>query len=257
MTKQQTLTNFPTTICATAKRRAQAQIRKAKEELFSHSLTGYMTLFEEVLPCDFMEGVDSTQRQRNYGFLPTFWAWTGQIIQGNHSCTLAVSLIQSWCRALKLPIPSSDNSAYCRARRRLTPEALTAISQRIAQHLDRGLQHKDLWKGHQLLSIDGTSIRLMDTEENQKAYPQPSVQKKGCGFPVMGVAAVANHSHGGIVDVFKCGHQNDARIAPKLLHTLREGDIMLGDRAFCTYEFTSRIRSEICDAPTPSPSPQT
>ena len=204
-----------------------------------------MTLFDNILSADFMEEVDPTLRQRNYGFLPTFWAWTGQILQGNSSCTWAVSLVQSWCRCLKLTVPSSDNSAYCRARERLCPDALRKIGNKIKDHLDKGISDKDLWRGHQLLSIDGTSIRLMDTKQNQNAYPQPAGQKKDCGFPVMGVVAVANHSHGGVVDVFKCGHQkHDARIAPKLLHNVSKGDIMLGDRAFCTYEFTSRITIE-------------
>ena len=44
----------------------------------------------------------------------------------------------------------------------------------------------------------------MDIEENQEVYSQPSGQKKDCGFPIMGLVAVVNHSHGGIEGVVKC-----------------------------------------------------
>ena len=40
-------------------------------------------------------------------------------------------------------------------------------------------------------------MQLMDTEENQLIHPQPNQQKKGYGFPVMGVCGVVNLSHGG------------------------------------------------------------
>ena len=121
-----------------------------------------------------MENIDPTKRQRVYGFIPVFWAWVGQILDGNQSCTKSVSLIQSWSRSIGLRMPSSDTSAYTRARKRMSPQALMAIDKRIQNHLNQRVQDKDLWNGHQILSIDGTSIRLMDTEENQELYPQPS-----------------------------------------------------------------------------------
>jgi len=31
--------------------------------------------------------------------------------------------------------------------------------------------------------VDGTTVTLADTEENQNVYPQPNSQKVGLGFP--------------------------------------------------------------------------
>jgi len=243
--KQKNLPNFPTTIFATAARKAQAQIRTLKKELTRTTLTGYSSLFSEVLSPSFLDRIDQTTRQRHYGFIPVFWAWVGQIIECNSSCTRSVSLIQSWARTLNLPVPSKDSSAYCRARKRISAATLQEANKQVKNHLQKCIGDKDLWHGHQLLSIDGTSVRLMDTAKNQEAYPQPAGQKKDCGFPVMGVVAVANHSHGGIVDSVTCGHQkHDAKMAPQLLHTIQQGDVMLADRAFCSYEFTTRIIKE-------------
>lgn len=33
-------------------------------------------------------------------------------------------------------------------------------------------------------------MQLADTPENQEAYPQPTLQKAGCGFPVMQIVGL-------------------------------------------------------------------
>ncbi len=38
--------------------------------------------------------------------------------------------------------------------------------------------------------IDGTSVSMPDTLSNQKAYPQPSSQAVGCGFPIAKIGAL-------------------------------------------------------------------
>jgi len=78
---------------------------------------------------------------------------------------------------------------------------------------------------------------------NQAAYPQPSGQTPGCGFPVMGIMGVFNHAHGGWEDFVEGEHTaHDAPIFHKLLHCFEPGDILCGDRAFCTDELMGRSR---------------
>ncbi len=47
------------------------------------------------------------------------------------------------------------------------------------------------WKGHNTLIVDGTTVLMPDTTDNQQAFPQPSTQKPGLGFP-MARAGVMN-----------------------------------------------------------------
>lgn len=242
---QPCLPNFPTTTLATAQRKKQATLRKIKNEAVKDSLTGYSRLFGDVLPAEFMQEVDNTQRKRHYGFTAVFWTWFSQLLSGNVSCTFAVSLLQGWYRAIGAQVPSKDSSAYCRARKKVTTDQLTQIYQQVTNHLERNTSTQDLWKGHNLLAIDGTTFKLMDTAQNQESYPQPSGQKEGCGFPVMGAVAMVNLSHGGVTQVEVCGYQkHDAKVAPSLLPAIEKGDIVLGDRAFCSYEFIARITKE-------------
>jgi len=242
MTKQPNLTDFPTTIFATAKRRLQAAIRRSRELLAGRSLSGYSLLFQRILPAETLARFDATQRQRCFGNIPVFWAWLAQILEANASCSKALGLIQSWYHAQRLPAPTGDTSGYCRARGRLGEKFLRQVSAEVAQSLRRAIRPEDLWHGMVLKAIDGSSVQLMDTPDNQRVYPQPTSQKKGCGFPVMGIVGVVNLSRGGWEGFETCGWRtHDARVAPRLLKHIEAGDLLLADRAFCSYEFIARI----------------
>ena len=245
MTKQPVLSGFPHTVFATAKRRAQAVIQSLRKGLVKDSLCGYAVLFQSVLPGRFLEALKPEGRERHYGHTTVFWAWVAQILETNASCTKAVSFVQAWCRAHKLPVPSSDTSAYCQARGRLSEGYLDQINERVEQTLSQRIGTRDRWRGHVLKAIDGTGVTLMDTPANQLEYPQHRSQKAGCGFPLMGLVGIVNLSHGGVTGFETCqGAKHDARIAPRLLKHIDEGDLVLGDRAFCSYEFITRIITE-------------
>ena len=244
MTNQPLLTRFPSTVFATSKRRLQAALAKTRRSVIRQSICGYALLFGSVLSPGFLTRFDPTLRQRSFGHIPVFWAWLAQILDANASCGRALGFIQSWCQAHKLPVPKGDNSGYCQARLRLREDFLRDIDAEVTAAMRRAVTPGNLWHGLTLKAIDGSSVQLMDTPANQQAYPQPSGQKPGCGFPVMGIVGVANLSHGGWEGFETCGwKKHDARIAPRLLKHLGEGDLLLADRAFCTYEFIARTRA--------------
>jgi len=61
----------------------------------------------------------------------------------------------------------------------------------------------------------------------------------------MGIVGMVNLSHGGVEGFETCGfRKHDARVAPQLLKHVEEEDIILGDRAFCSFEFIVRIVTE-------------
>ncbi len=208
------------------------------------SISGYAVMFEEVLPAAWLSEIDPTCRQRSLGHIPVFWAWLAQVLEGNASCQKALGLIQAWYKASGLSVPAGNTSGYCQARLRLCGDFLEQISARVCRTLDMRASDTGLWQGLTLKAIDGTSVQLMDTPENQKEYPQPSTQKAGCGFPTMGVGVVVNLSHGGWEAMTTDVHSaHDAALAPSLLGHVGEGDLLLGDRAYCSYEIISTVLS--------------
>lgn len=243
--KQPFLTSFPLSVFATAKRRLKATLRGQREQVVRHSISGYALLFEAVLPAHFLKGIDPTKRQRSFGHVPLFWGWLAQILEANASCGKALGLIQSWYQAAGLGAPTGGTSGYCMARTRMCDDFLSSISRRIATSLAQRIRPQDRWHDLILKAIDGSSVQLMDTEANQKAYPQPSSQNQGCGFPVMAIHGVVNLSHGGWEGFVACdSRKHDVRVAPRLLEHIEEGDLLLADRAYCSYAFIARITLE-------------
>lgn len=245
MTKQPLLPGFPLTVLATAKRRLQAALRRTSSIIAQRSLAGYAVLFEDILPAEALAAIDTTKRQRSFGHLLVFWAWLAQILEANASCQKAIGLIQSWCLACRLPVPSSDTSGYCKARIRLSFKFLQAVHERIKQHLGSRVGDENQWRGFILKAMDGSSAQLMDTAKNQELYPQPSGQKPGCGFPTMGAVGLLNLGHGGWEHFVTCPHtQHDSKAAAELVSHLHSGDLVLADRAFSTYEIIARTLAQ-------------
>ena len=243
MTKKQPfLTGFPTTICGRARRRLQDVIAARRKALAESSIATYALQFSHVLPAAFLHALSSSERLRHYCNVTVFWAWLSQILEANASCSKAVSLVQAWCDDAGLPRPSSDTGVYCRARGRVKIGFLRAIRRRVNAHLEARVERADKYEGLTVKSLDGSSVGLDDTPENQAAYPQPQGQKAGCGFPVMGIMGVLNHAHGGWEDFAVGPHTaHDAPVAHKLLGNFSTDDLVCGDRAFCTYELIAGI----------------
>jgi hypothetical protein len=236
------LTGFPTKIYGSAKRKQQETLSKQRTELIASSLGEYALQFEPFLPAELLEELSASKRERHYGNTTTFWAWLSQIIDQNASCSKAVSMVQSWCAQAQLPIPSSDTGGYCMARKRLAPAFLKGINEHLSTHMSRRIREEDRWHGHALKAIDGTSVKLMDTVENQQSYPQPSSQKPGCGFPVMGVVGIINLSHGGW-NAFATAPNDthELTVTGQLMGHFESGDLVLADRAFCSYELIAQL----------------
>ncbi len=241
--KEPFLTGFPSNLFGSAKRSKQRLIQIFRKDALRNSTSSFARLFEYVLPAAWLAGVDPTQRVRDFPLILVFWAWFAQIIEGNASCSKALTMIQSWSLAAGLDGPKGGTSGYCQARMRLPDDFLDRINTRVIASLRNATLPDDLWHGWVVKAFDGTSVQLDDTLANQKIYPQPSGQKPGCGFPVMDVVALVNLSNGGLEGYVTGSHLHDVRGAQSLIKHIGEGDIILGDRAFCSYECISRIRA--------------
>jgi len=127
-------------------------------------------------------------------------------------------------------------SAYIQARQRLPHECLERVLAATAQAAERRAASSPRLQGRPVKVVDGSSVQLPDTAANQKAYPQPSGQKPGCGFPVLKLVVLFSLASGALLDVVLGNlHQHDLRLFHRLWECLKAGDILLGDRAYGDY----------------------
>jgi hypothetical protein len=133
------------------------------------------------------------------------------------------------------------SSAYCQARQRLPLELI----RRLVDSFASGIEKQDalsLWHGHRIALIDGSGFSMPDTPELQAYFGQPGGQRPGCGFPVAHILALMDAHSGFLHDVIISPlRTHDMKHAADLHPKLCPGDIVVGDRGFCSYAHLALI----------------
>jgi hypothetical protein len=219
-------------------RRSQCDLLRAQSEQWRAStLSRLCEIFGPWLPAALLSpagnGVNS--RERLYPLTLTFWAFLSQVLSPGSACREIVRKVQAW-HAPQDQSPDSGTSAYCQARRRLPIATLTQLHQTLAAKLSARVPTPELWLGRCVKVVDGTGVSMPDTAANQKAWPQPSEQKPGCGFPVVKLVACFCLASGALLHwVEGTLKDHDCRLLLKLLSVFKKGDSVLADRGFSSY----------------------
>ena len=209
--------------------------------------------FQKLLPESTIEAalIEEKIKYRNRLFSPivSLWAFLSQVLDTDKTCHNAVSRIIAWLASVGKAIPSEDTSAYCQARKRLPERLLQRLFGTVGLSLEKQVTPEYLWCGRNVKVVDGSTVSMPDTPENQEAYPQPSSQKQGCGFPLAKIGVLFSITTGAalalVIDVFRT---HDVKLARRLSKYLNPGDVLLGDRAFCSYADIYFIQQRKCDA---------
>ena len=208
--------------------------------------------FQELLPESeiqrIIEELQIKYRRRLFDPFVTLWAFLSQVLDVDKSCHNAVSRIIAYLVNEKVELPSTDTSAYCQARSRLPEELLQKLFGKVAQDLSEKVTTEYLWCGRHVKVIDGSTVSMPDTVENQKAYPQSKSQKPGCGFPIAKIGVMFSLVTGAALAIaINVLHTHDLQLARQLYQFLNPLDVLLGDRAFCAYADLVSIKNLECD----------
>jgi hypothetical protein len=131
---------------------------------------------------------------------------------------------------------SFTDSAYCQARTRLPLEVFRDLVRRVADSLHVATKQTGRWLGHRVLVIDGSAFSMPDTPELQEHFGQARGQAPGCGFPIAHLLAVFDVGTGMLRDVLAGPlYTHDMADAARLHPRLEPGDVLLGDRGFCSF----------------------
>ena len=206
------------------------------------SLGELYELFGDMLPDHLLARSDSGPNSRERTLTPkvTFWAFLSQVFDVGSACRDVVRKVDAWWRWVQKDStegkPALSPGAYCQARARLDMQTLRLIHGHLAWSLERRVQSAQLWLGRRVKIVDGTTLSMPDTTANAQSWPQPSSQKEGLGFPCMKLVGIFSLASGGLED-YATGtlHQHESILFRSLWERLEKGDLMLGDRGFCSY----------------------
>ena len=231
-------------LCGKPPKSALVQLKEKAEAFKDSSLSELSDLFSDLVPSKHLQAKaeKKNSRTRTYSLNVTFWAFLSQVLSPQGACLEAVRKVQAYCSKNKLPIPSSATASYSGARGRLPVEDLKAIHKEVASKAQGKVLEKQRWLGHDVKVVDGTGITLEDTPENQEAFPQPSTQKEGCGFPVMKVVPCFCLASGTLLKWAETSlKSHESRILKSFLSLFGANDVVLTDRGFTSYTNLSLI----------------
>jgi hypothetical protein len=207
--------------------------------------------FQDILPANQVaEAIEAEKiKFRDCLFTPwvTLWAFLAQVLDADRSCRKAVSRVISYCAVIGLPIPSALTGGYCRARKRLAEDLVYRLMRGSGLSLQEKATGDFLWCGRFVKTVDGSSVSMPDTPENQKEYPQHSNQAQGCGFPVARIVVLFSLATGAVMDlVFGSLHVAENILFRQLWSQLAPRDVLLGDRGFFSYaNIASLLRKDV------------
>lgn len=166
----------------------------------------------------------------------TIWVFLSPCLSPDHSCRDAVARLASWRVMLGRKACSADTGAYCTARDNLPEEGCRELVRRTGRDLEAEAPAKWLWHKRHVRVVDGSTITMPDTPENQAEYPQQKTQKPGCGFPIARVVVMFSLSVGVVLDAV-IGKYSGKRTGENSLFRTLHGqldsqDIVLADRYF-------------------------
>jgi hypothetical protein len=215
--------------------------RDLKETLLVHSVLG-----TALSP----EAIEAACRASGHAWRASFWdpastllTFLLQVLSAEKTLRAAVSDLLAQLAAVgRADLPSADPAAYCQARQRLPVEVPIAMLGHVVEQIKPLPRSVRTWLGRRVWMADGTTVSMPDEPELQKAFPQPSAQKPGCGFPVARILVLFCWATGAIIDVvIDSLHSAELPLFRKLWHHFTPGDVAVCDRAYCAFVDMARL----------------
>ena len=195
-----------------------------------------------------LEDLAYTFRERLYTPFVTVCMMVLQALDEDSSQRKAVADTMTARRAKGCTTGSSDPSAYCSARQRLRLTLLLRLVDAVASWLQESARQR-FWHKRRVLLLDGSTVSMPDTADNQAFFGQPSGQKPGCGFPVARLCALFCLASGAVVGAM-IGPlvQSELSLWRSMLHLLQMGDIVVADRHFSSFADLAMLTMRGVDA---------
>lgn len=205
------------------------RLRRSLKRVAKIPLTGLIALFGHLFA--FPHHLAQNRRKRIFTTWRTFWLFLYQTFALDCSCRSIVLHVNTFFFINEKRLPSLNTAAYCKARKRFPLSILMDIFHTLEKHSRQEFPDFGSWFGRRVLVVDGTTINMPDTKENQRVYPQTKAQKPGCGFPLVKIAALFSLSTGCLMN-WKAGpyRESERSLFRKLFGLLEKGDVLLGDR---------------------------
>jgi hypothetical protein len=135
-------------------------------------------------------------------------------------------------------------ASYCEARQRLPLSVLSALLGRMTPWAQRQPSPPPAAIGPRIFIVDGSSFSMSDSSALRAHFGLPPSTIEGVGYPVAKLLGLLDAATGMFVSMLALPlFVHDMRHVVRLHALLRAGDILLGDRAFCSYAHVALLNA--------------
>jgi Transposase DDE domain len=215
------------------------QFESLRDQLGNQERLPFLTILSRALVEQACRLCNHPWRERIYTPWITLGIFLSQILSDDHSCDDAVARFQKSRYDQGLPAVAPETSSYCEARQRLPEELTWELVRRTGESIHHRAKDTWLFHGRSVKLIDGSTVTMPDTPENQAAYPQLDSQAPGVGFPIARLLVVFSLAVGTVLEATLGPYQgkqtSELALLRQVLNQFQPGDIVLADRFFGSY----------------------
>jgi hypothetical protein len=171
-------------------------------------------------------------RDRTLGPVETIYLFLAQVLHGNTSCA----------HVRQLGGFAFTRSAYCEARARLPAEIFRNLLRATGQRVTEQASRVGLWRGHRVVSVDGSTFSMSDTRELRALFRW--TENRGVELPVSRFVALFDLITGALLDLVPASmRDHELHLAQRLHHLLGPHDVVVADRLYCAYAYLAQLFS--------------
>lgn len=162
--------------------------------------------------------------------------------------------IQEVVRHLNLVLPEVktpkirglvSGSAVVQARDRLGAEPMAELFDQTARQWCATSADQHRWRGLAVYGVDGSTLRVPDTKENEEAFARPASGRGTAAYPQLKIVALmVLRSH--LIAKLALGacRESELTLAEPLLDALPDSSLAILDRAYLSFYHLHRIQSQ-------------
>jgi hypothetical protein len=231
---------------------ATLQQKRIRQHAANSDSFSFFNLLTSPELLDQVESLLPEHRERLFPPTETLSMFLAQALSADRSCQRAVNDVAVKRLTGGLPACSTNTGAYSRARQRLPIEMVSTLTRYTGQRVAENSPKSWHWQGRAVRLVDGATVTMPDTLENQTVYPQPASQKPGLGFPLCRLVGLICLSSGVLLNAAMGHHKgkgcDEQALLRSILDTLESGDVLLGDAYYATYFLLCALQERGVDA---------
>jgi len=149
-----------------------------------------------------------------------------------------------WSRDPEGELAVAGDSAISQARTRLGWEPLQQLHDRLVRPVATAETHGAWYRQWRLVSLDGSTLPVQDTQPNAAAFGRPHNHKGQGGYPqIRFVSLTESGTHILFGSRMAECHTSEFKLAEEVLPCLEQGMLCMADRLFLCYRLWKQARA--------------